>query len=105
MNDIPQFLFLILWVAMVVFAFSIMAQGWMISSGRNGYSKRPTIKHPEMNEVTSGEPLLVVNFDKMPDDEYNELNQRIQKLKLDELVDDDDDDDDEDDGQFIGAGI
>ena len=56
-----------------------------------------------MNEVTSGEPLLVVNFDKMPDDEYNELNQRIQKLKLDELVDDEDDDDDEDD--FIGAGI
>ena len=96
---------MLLWIAMVVFAFSIMAQGWMISSGRNGYSKRPTIKHPEMNEVSSGEPLLVVNFDKMPDDEYNELNQRIQKLKLDELVDDDEDDDDEDDGQFIGAGI
>ena len=52
MNDIPQYLFLALWIAMVVFAFSIMAQGWMISSGRNGYSKRPTNKHPEMNEVT-----------------------------------------------------
>ena len=50
-----------------------------------------------MNEVTSGEPLLVVNFDKMPDDEYNELNQRIQKLKLDELVDDDEDDDEDGD--------
>tara|TARA_R110000868_G_scaffold189827_2_gene433411 strand:+ start:182 stop:319 length:138 start_codon:yes stop_codon:yes gene_type:complete len=28
---------------------------------------------------------MVVSFDKMPDDDYNELYDRIQKLKMEEL--------------------
>ena len=32
-----------------------------------------------------GDGLVVVNFDEMPDDDYNELYGRIQKLKMEEL--------------------
>jgi hypothetical protein len=31
------------------------------------------------------------NNDKLPDEDYSKLNERIQKLKLEELFDDDDD--------------
>ena len=32
-----------------------------------------------------GDGLMVVSFDEIPDDDYNELYGRIQKLKMEEL--------------------
>ena len=87
MNDIPQILFVVLWISMVVFAFTIMAQGWAIERGRYGYSKRPNVKHPEMNDVPSGEPLMSVNFNKLPDDDYSSLQDRIDRIRLEENFD------------------
>jgi hypothetical protein len=38
-----------------------------------------------MKGVKKGDELMVVSFDEMPDDDYNELYGRIQKLKMEEL--------------------
>ena len=38
-----------------------------------------------MKGVKKGDGLMVVSFDEMPDDDYNELYGRIQKLKMEEL--------------------
>jgi len=87
MSDIPQILFVVLWISMVVFAFTMMAQGWMIKKARYGYSKNPRVKHPEMNDVKPGEPLMSVNFDKLPDDDYSSLQDRIDRIRLEENLD------------------
>ena len=58
-------------------------QGWMIMNAHSGYSKSPKVKHPEMNDVKPGDPLLVIRFK----DEYESLQDRINKLKMEELFD------------------
>lgn len=71
---------------------SMVIQGWMVVYEKHGYTENPKVKgHPEMKGVKKGDGLLVVNFEKLPDGDYSELNDRIQKLKLEELLDDDDD--------------
>ena len=65
---------------------SMVIQGWMIMNESHGYQENPKIKgHPEMKGVKKGDGLMVVSFDEMPDDDYNELYGRIQKLKMEEL--------------------
>ena len=34
----------------------------MIMNAHHGYSKSPKVKHPELNDVKAGDPLLVVKF-------------------------------------------
>jgi hypothetical protein len=63
----------------------MVIQGWMVVHESHGYRENPKVKgHPEMKGVKKGDGLMVVNFDNMPDD-YNELYNRIQKLKMEEL--------------------
>lgn len=87
-----EFLFFILFLVLLFIAISMIIQGWMVIYEKNGYTENPKVKgHPEMKGVKKGDGLLVVNFEKLPDGDYSELNDRIQKLKLEELLDDDDD--------------
>ncbi len=94
MSQIPQFLYLILWVVMVVFAISMIAQGWMINNAQRGYSKSPKVKHPELNDVKAGDSLLVVKFS---DEDMQELQRQVLQQKIDELFDEPSSYEDEDD--------
>ena len=73
-------------IVLFAIAMSMVIQGWMIMNESHGYRENPKIKgHPEMKGVKKGDGLMVVSFDKMPDDDYNEVYGRIQKLKMEEL--------------------
>jgi len=67
----------------------MVIQGWMIIHERHGYTERPNIKrHPEISEMKGDTGVLMtVNFDRLPDDDYHQLQKRIDKMKLDELFD------------------
>jgi hypothetical protein len=81
-----ELIFLVPWFVLMIITLSMVAQGWMIMHERYGYRENPKVKgHPEMKGVKKGDGLMVVNFDNMPDDDYNELYNRIQKLKMEEL--------------------
>ena len=81
-----QVLYFIPFIILFAIAMSMVIQGWMILNESHGYQENPKIKgHPEMKGVKKGDGLMVVSFDKMPDDDYNELYGRIQKLKMEEL--------------------
>ena len=75
-------IFLIPWMIMVLIAFSMMIQGWMIMNARCGYTKSPKVKHPEMNDVKAGDPLLVIRFTQ---EDNEQLQQRILQQKMEEL--------------------
>ena len=75
-------IFLVPWVVLVGIALSMIAQGWMIMNAHNGYSKSPKVKHPEMNDVKPGDPLLVVRF---TDEDIEQLQRRVLQQKIDEL--------------------
>ena len=47
-----------------------------------GYSKSPKVKHPELNNVKAGEPLLVIRF---TDEDLEELQKRVLEQKMNEL--------------------
>jgi hypothetical protein len=81
-----EVLYFIPFLILIAIAISMVIQGWMIMNESHGYQENPKIKgHPEMKGVKKGDGLMVVSFDKMPDDDYNELYGRIQKLKMEEL--------------------
>jgi hypothetical protein len=89
-----EILFFIPFLILLLIAVSMIAQGWMIVNEKYGYTENPDIKgHPEMKGVRKGDGLLVVNFDKMPENDYSQLSDRINRLKLEELLEEDDDDD------------
>lgn len=70
----------------------------MVMNARYGYSKRPNVKHPEMNDVKSGDPLLVVRF---TDEDIQQLQRRVLQQKIDELFEEPstyEDEDDDDNG-------
>ena len=75
-------IFLIPWFVLVVIAASIMLQGWMIMNAHYGYSKSPKVKHPELNDVKAGDPLLVIKF---TDEDLEQLQRRVLRQKMDEL--------------------
>jgi 1-acyl-sn-glycerol-3-phosphate acyltransferase len=77
-----ELIFLVPWFILVVIAISMFAQGWMIMNVHHGYSKSPKVKHPELNNVRAGDPLLVVRF---TEEDLKELQQRILQQKMDEL--------------------
>jgi len=83
-----EIFYFIPFIILLLIAVSMVIQGWMVVHESHGYRENPKVKgHPEMKGVKKGDGLMVVNFDKMPDDDYNELYNRIQKLKIEELFD------------------
>jgi len=77
-----ELIFLVPWFVLVVIGFTMFVQGWMIINAHHGYSKSPKIKHPELNNVRAGDPLLVVRFS---EEDLEKLQERIQKQKMEEL--------------------
>jgi 1-acyl-sn-glycerol-3-phosphate acyltransferase len=71
-------------------------QGWMIMNAHHGYSKNPKVKHPELNNVRAGDPLLVVRF---TDEDMEELQKRVLEQKMNELFEEPSSYEDEEDEQ------
>ena len=81
-QNYSELIFLVPWFVLVVIAFTMFVQGWMIMNAHRGYSKSPKVKHPELNDVKAGDPLLVFKF---TEEDLQELHQRILQQKMDEL--------------------
>jgi len=81
-QNYSELIFLVPWFVLVVIGFTMFVQGWMIMNAHHGYSKSPKIKHPELNNVRAGDPLLVVRFS---EEDLEKLQERIQKQKMEEL--------------------
>jgi hypothetical protein len=91
-------IFLVPWFVLVVIALSMIVQGWMIMNAHYGYSKSPKVKHPELNDVKAGDPLLVIKFTQ---EDLKELQERVFQQKMIELFEEPstyEDDDDDDNG-------
>jgi len=93
-------IFLVPWVILIGIALSMIAQGWMIMNAQNGYTKGPKVKHPEMNDVKAGDPLLVIKF---TDEDIEELQRRVLQQKIDELFEEPSSYEDDDDN-FTALG-
>jgi hypothetical protein len=79
---------------MVGIAVSMVIQGWMVMNAHHGYSKSPKVKHPEMNDVKAGDPLLVL---RITEEDLEELQKRVLQQKIDELFEEPSTYEDEDD--------
>ena len=97
MNPLTDFLFTVSWFALLVWAIRSIIKGWSSKPvqeyNANYWTKQVTKRiHPEMIDVEPGEELMGVTFESKSCDieDYNELQERIAKLK-NELEDDDDD--------------
>jgi len=108
MSDLEAFLFLTIWVVLVGCAFSLIIQGWMISSEKGGYTNRPDRKrHPEIDELEGDTGVLMVAkisgprpelpSDDEEDESYKLLRDRINRQKMEELFDEPSSYEDEDD--------
>jgi 1-acyl-sn-glycerol-3-phosphate acyltransferase len=90
-----ELIFLVPWLVLVGISLTMIVQGWMIMNAHYGYSKSPKVKHPELNDVKVGDPLLVVRF---TEEDIKQLQQRVMQQKMDELFEEpstyEDDDDD-----------
>jgi len=96
-QDYAPLMFLIPWVVLIGIALSMMVQGWMIMNAHNGYTKSPKVKHPEMNDVHPGDPLLFVKF---TEEDTKELQRKVLQQRIDELFDELSAHEDEDDEQL-----
>ena len=97
MNPFTDFLFTVSWFALLVWAVRSIIKNWSSKPvqeyNANYWTKQVTKRiHPEMLDVEPGEELMGVTFEAKSCDleDYNELQERIAKLK-NELEDDDDD--------------
>ena len=113
MDNLSIFLFAIACISTLVGAFYLMASAatskpvreynGMRSAGQYPYNRN---LHPEMVDVKEGEQLLGVTFEEKPTscdiEDYNKLQDRINRLKM-ELSDPwkDEEDDDDDDGDVV----
>jgi len=77
-----ELIFLVPWFILAVIAISMFVQGWMIMNAHHGYSKSPKVKHPEMNDVKAGDPLLVL---RITEEDIQELQKRVLQQKIEEL--------------------
>ncbi len=89
-----ELIFLVPWFILLVIAISMFVQGWMIMNAHRGYSKSPKVKHPEMNNVKAGDPLLVL---RITEEDIQELQRRVLQQKIDELFEEPSTYEDEDD--------
>jgi len=78
----------------------MIVQGWMIMNAQNGYTKSPKVKHPEMNDVKPGDPLLVIRF---TEEDEEQLQRRVLQQKMDELFEEPSTYEDEDDDGMAGT--
>ena len=92
-----ELIFLVPWFVLVAISLTMIVQGWMIMNAHHGYSKSPKVKHPELNDVKAGDPLLVVRF---TEEDIKQLQQRVLEFKMNELFEEPStyEDDDDDDG-------
>ena len=81
-KDHSELIFLVPWFILLVICITMIIQGWMIMNAHHGYSKSPKVKHPEMNHVKPGDPLLVV---KITQEDLENLQKRITEQKMMEL--------------------
>jgi 1-acyl-sn-glycerol-3-phosphate acyltransferase len=90
-------IFWVPWFVLVGISLTLIVQGWMIMNAQYGYSKSPKVKHPELNDVKAGDPLLVIRF---TDEDLKELQERVLQQKMDELFEEPStyEDDDDNDG-------
>ncbi len=77
-----ELIFLVPWFVLLVISITMFVQGWMIMNAHYGYSKSPKVKHPELNNVRAGDPLLVIRF---TDEDMQELQKRVLEQKMNEL--------------------
>ena len=77
-----ELIFLVPWFVLVGISLTMIVQGWMIMNAHHGYSKSPKVKHPEMNDVKAGDPLLVV---RITEEDLEQLQQRVLQQKMEEL--------------------
>jgi len=96
-QDYAPLMFLIPWVVLIGIALSMIIQGWMIMNAHNGYTKSPKVKHPEMNDVQLGDPLLFVKF---TEEDTKELQRKVLQQRIDELLEELSTREDEDDEQL-----
>jgi len=92
-----ELIFLVPWFVLLIISVSMFVQGWMIMNAHRGYSKSPKVKHPELNNVRAGDPLLVVKFS---EEDLKQLQQRVLQQKMEELFEEPstyEDDEEEDD--------
>jgi hypothetical protein len=66
----------------------------MVMNAHYGYSKSPKVKHPEMNDVKAGDPLLVF---RITEEDIEQLQRRVLQQKIDELFEEPSSYEDEDD--------
>ena len=111
MNPITDLIFTLSWFILLVWAIRTMSKGWgAMNTSTSSYNgefevgkvevKKPM--HPEMSEVKQGDELLVVNFDKEPQDPlYKSMQDRIDTLREESEDDEDDDYDDSGDGGLV----
>ena len=90
-------IFLIPWFVLAGIALSMIVQGWMIMNAHYRYSKSPKVKHPELNDVKAGDPLLVL---RITEEDIEQLQRRVLQQKIDELFEEPSsyEDEDDDDG-------
>ena len=81
-KDHSELIFLVPWFVLLVISITMFVQGWMIMNAHYGYSKSPKVKHPELNDVKVGDPLLVVKF---TEEDLRELQRRVLEQKMEEL--------------------
>ena len=96
-QDYAPLMFLIPWVVLIGIALSMIVQGWMIMNAHNGYTKSPKVKHPEMNDVQPGDPLLFVKF---TEEDTKQLQRKVIQQRIDELLEELSTHEDEDDEQL-----
>lgn len=77
-----EILFLVPFFIILIIIFTMIIQGWMIMNAHFGYSKNPKVKHPEMNNVKSGDTLMYIRF---TEEDMEELQERVIRKKMDEL--------------------
>ena len=112
MNPLTDFIFIVSWVALLVWAVRSVVSGWRSKSVRDFNSgrlsgtwttevKKPV--HPEMVDVEPGEKLMGVTFEQKTEcdlEEYRDLQARIEELKA-ELEDPWEDEDDDEGGLVV----
>ena len=89
-----ELILMVPWFVLVVIALTMFVQGWMIMNAHYGYSKRPKVKHPELNDVKAGDPLLVF---RITEEDIEHLQRRVLQQKIDELFEEPSTYEDEDD--------
>ena len=93
-----EIFYFIPFIILLLIAVSMVIQGWMVVHESHGYRENPKVKgHPEMKGVKKGDGLMTVNFNRLPDQDYNDLYSRIQKLKMEELFEEPSSYEDDDD--------